>query len=109
MRNPFPGMNPYLEQSELWHQVHNRLIVAIADNLTPRIVPKYRVSIDDSQPVKPPLPAEEVAWVAEILGQSDSQQKLFTIFISRDHSLRTVTFQWWQWVLEARKSILLRR
>ncbi|MCC5612232.1 DUF4058 family protein [Nostoc sp. CHAB 5834] len=21
MGNPFPGMNPYLEQPELWHQV----------------------------------------------------------------------------------------
>ena len=38
MHNPFPGMNPYLEQPELWHQVHNRLIVAIADELTMRQV-----------------------------------------------------------------------
>ncbi|QSJ17373.1 DUF4058 family protein [Nostoc sp. UHCC 0702] len=30
MVNPFPGINPYLEQPELWHQVHNPLIVAIA-------------------------------------------------------------------------------
>lgn len=47
MHNPFPGMDPYLEQPELWHQVHNRLIVAIADGLTPQIVPKYRVSIEE--------------------------------------------------------------
>ena len=47
MQNPFPGMNPYLEQPELWHQVHNRLIVAIADELTPQIAPKYRVSIEE--------------------------------------------------------------
>lgn len=47
MRNPFPGMNPYLEQPELWHQVHNRLIVAIADIITPQVVPKYRVSIEE--------------------------------------------------------------
>lgn len=47
MRNPFPGMNPYLEQAEFWHQVHNRLIVAIADDLTPQIAPKYRVSIEE--------------------------------------------------------------
>ena len=47
MENPFPGMNPYLEQPDLWHQVHNRLIVAIADNLTPQIVPQYRVSIEE--------------------------------------------------------------
>jgi hypothetical protein len=47
MLNPFPGMNPYLEQPELWHQVHNRLIVAIADELTPQVAPKYRVSIEE--------------------------------------------------------------
>ncbi|MHC5775343.1 DUF4058 family protein [Nostoc sp.] len=47
MGNPFPGMNPYFGQSELWHQVHNRLIVAIADDLTPQIAPKYRVSIEE--------------------------------------------------------------
>ncbi|MEH1824955.1 MAG: DUF4058 family protein [Nostoc sp.] len=47
MGNPFPGMNPYLEQPELWHQVHNRLIVAVADDLTPQISPKYRVFIEE--------------------------------------------------------------
>lgn len=47
MNNPFPGMNPYLEQPELWHQVHNRLIVAIADEITPQIVPKYHVAIEE--------------------------------------------------------------
>jgi Protein of unknown function (DUF4058) len=47
MQNPFPGMNPYLEQPELWHQVHNRLIVALADELTPQIVPNYRVAIEE--------------------------------------------------------------
>lgn len=27
---PFPGMDPYLESPELWSEVHNRLMVAIA-------------------------------------------------------------------------------
>jgi hypothetical protein len=40
-------MNPFLELPEIWHQVHNRLIVAIADELTPQIVPEYRVSIEE--------------------------------------------------------------
>ncbi len=47
MHNPFPGMNPYLEQPEFWRQVHNRLIVALADDLTPLVAPKYRVSIEE--------------------------------------------------------------
>lgn len=40
-------MNPYLEQSELWHQVHNRLIVAIADEITPQVAPQYHVAIEE--------------------------------------------------------------
>ena len=46
MQNPFPGMNPYLEHPELWHQVHNRLIVSIADEIAGTIAPKYRVAIE---------------------------------------------------------------
>ena len=33
MPTPFPGMDPYLERPGLWHEVHTRLIVAIADAL----------------------------------------------------------------------------
>lgn len=39
MNNPFRGMNPYLQQPELWHQAHNRLIVAVADEITLQVVP----------------------------------------------------------------------
>jgi len=46
MANPFPGMNPYLENPELWRSVHNRLIVAIADLLTPQLLPNYLVDIE---------------------------------------------------------------
>ena len=46
MPSPFPGMDPYLEQPDLWPGVHNRLIVAIADALVLLVRPKYRVDID---------------------------------------------------------------
>lgn len=46
MPSPFPGMNPYLEDSEMWPEVHSRLIVAIADALAPNLRPKYRVAIE---------------------------------------------------------------
>ncbi|TAD80432.1 MAG: DUF4058 family protein [Oscillatoriales cyanobacterium] len=46
MTNPFPGMNPYLESPDFLPEVHNRLIVAIADALVPQLVPKYRVVYD---------------------------------------------------------------
>ena len=45
MPSPFPGMDPYLENPELWGEVHNRSIVAIADAIAPSLRPKYRVAI----------------------------------------------------------------
>lgn len=39
-------MNPYLENPELWSEVHSRLIVAIADDLTDHLSEKYRVAIE---------------------------------------------------------------
>ncbi|NEU76637.1 DUF4058 family protein [Hassallia byssoidea VB512170] len=46
MPSPFPGMNPYLENPELWAEVHSRLIVAIADAIAPQLRPKYRVAVE---------------------------------------------------------------
>jgi hypothetical protein len=46
MPSPFPGMNPYLEHPDRWSTVHNRCIVAIADFLTPLLIPRYQVDIE---------------------------------------------------------------
>ncbi len=46
MRSPFPGMDPYLEHPSLWPDVHNRLITAIADDLTPRVAPRYYIALE---------------------------------------------------------------
>ena len=46
MPSPFPGMDPYLEVPELWSEVHSRLIVAIADNLSEQLSDAYRVAIE---------------------------------------------------------------
>lgn len=46
MPSPFPGMNPYLENPELWSAVHNRLIVAIANDLVDHLSENYRVEIE---------------------------------------------------------------
>lgn len=44
--SPFPGMNPYLEASTFWSAFHSRLIVAIADILSPLLLPKYYIEIE---------------------------------------------------------------
>ena len=46
MKSPFPGMNPYLEHPSLWPDVHNRLITAIADTLSPLVAPAYYVGVE---------------------------------------------------------------
>lgn len=47
MPSPFSGMDPYLEHPALWPDVHNRLLVAIANALTPVLRPRYYVAIEE--------------------------------------------------------------
>lgn len=71
MPSPFPGMDPYLENPELWPDVHNRLIAALGDELSPRLRPNYYVALEErtyaeepgelilvGQALKPPVGAE---------------------------------------------------
>ena len=46
MESPFPGMDPYLEHPSLWPDVHNRLIAAMADDLSERVAPRYYVGLE---------------------------------------------------------------
>jgi len=39
-------MDPYLEHPSLWPDVHNRLITAIADTLSPLVAPAYYVGVE---------------------------------------------------------------
>jgi Protein of unknown function (DUF4058) len=47
MNCPFPGKDPYLEHAALWEGVHARLIVAIANQLQPKLDPRYVASIEE--------------------------------------------------------------
>lgn len=46
MPSPLPGMNPFIEQPELWPEFHSRMIVAIADNLDDLLSRDYRVAVE---------------------------------------------------------------
>jgi hypothetical protein len=39
-------MNPYLENPELWPEVHHILISLLAETLNPKLLPSYRVAIE---------------------------------------------------------------
>ncbi|WP_068818826.1 DUF4058 family protein [Phormidesmis priestleyi] len=46
MQPKFPGMNPYLENPELWSEVHFGLIAVLARSLNAVITPKYRAAVE---------------------------------------------------------------
>lgn len=54
MPSPFPGMNPYLEQDDVWHDFHERLIPAAAQALEEQVGPDYIVKIDEHRSVAIP-------------------------------------------------------
>src|SRR5579859_417713 len=47
MASPFPGMNPYLEQDDIWHDFHERFIPHVAERLLPQVRPAYIVKLDE--------------------------------------------------------------
>ncbi len=53
MPSPFPGMDPYLEHSAGWKNVHSRLLVDISNILMPQVLPHYFVSIEERVYVAP--------------------------------------------------------
>lgn len=47
MPSPFPGMNPYLEQEDVWHDFHERFLPVAAELLLPQVRPKYIIRLDE--------------------------------------------------------------
>lgn len=47
MPAPFPGMTPYLENSDLGPEVHHLLISLLAETLNPQLLPTYRLVIEE--------------------------------------------------------------
>lgn len=66
MPSPFPGMNPFLEQDDAWHDFHERFMPMVADLLVPQVRPNYIVKIDEHIYVHE-LPAE----ARRFLGRAD--------------------------------------
>lgn len=46
MPSPFPGMNPFLEQEDVWSDFHGRFIPAVAEEIGKQVRPAYIVKID---------------------------------------------------------------
>ncbi|HZL36025.1 MAG TPA: DUF4058 family protein [Tepidisphaeraceae bacterium] len=66
MPSPFPGMDPYLEREEVWHDFHERFIPYAAAMLTPQVRPQYIVKLDEHVYIHE-LPADD----RRLIGRSD--------------------------------------
>jgi hypothetical protein len=77
MPSPFPGMNPFLEQDDAWHDFHEKIIPKIAEQLVVQVRPEYIVKIDEHIYVHE-LPAEPRRY----LGRAD-------VFVSRSEEAST--------------------
>jgi len=68
MNTPFPGMDPYLEHPVLWEGFHARLIPEIADQLQPRLDPRYIATVEERVFVEGPQQRIPDVWVQKTAG-----------------------------------------
>lgn len=80
-RPPFPGMDPWLEQPAFWPDLHNRLIVAIADALTPLVDPDYFVRIETRTTVLALGAVERVMRPDLVIGSRRSEHALGAVAV----------------------------
>ena len=71
----FPGMDPYLENPVIFPGIHSRMVVYLADQIAPRIRPRYAASVGErvyvesakegnARPIIPDV------WVRQTIGRS---------------------------------------
>jgi hypothetical protein len=66
MNCPFPGMDPYLEHPVLWESVHARLMVALANQLQPKLDPRYVASIEERVFIEGPQRRVPDVWIQKV-------------------------------------------
>lgn len=71
MEMPFPGMDPYLEHPVLWEGLHARLIPAIANQLQPRLDPRYLATVEERVFIEGPQRRIPDVWVQKVENQGN--------------------------------------
>lgn len=66
MNYPFAGKDPYLEHPVLWEGVHARLMVAIANQLQPKLDPRYVASIEERVFIEGPQRRVPDVWIQKV-------------------------------------------
>ncbi len=73
---PFPGMDPFLEHPVLWESVHARLIITIADQLQPRLDPRYIATIEERVFIEGPQRRIPDNWIQRTHSEDQGQSVL---------------------------------
>jgi Protein of unknown function (DUF4058) len=66
MPSPFPGMDPYLEQEDAWHDFHERFIPLVATLLGGQLRPRSIVKIDEHIYVHEPAASRRLTGRADV-------------------------------------------
>ncbi len=85
MPSPFPGMNPFLEQTDAWHDFHEAFCPACREALVPQVRPRYIVKLDEHVYIQE-LSSEE----RRLIGRADvavTQGGVATATQARTHAL----------------------
>jgi len=72
----FPGMDPYLENPVIFPGIHSRMVVYLADQIAPRIRPRYAASVGErvyveSAKERNAHPIIPDVWVRQTIGRLD--------------------------------------
>lgn len=73
---PFPGMDPYLEHSVLWEEVHAALIIEIRKQLVPQLLPRYVAKVEQRVFIEVPAHQRKPdVWIQRTRQFSDSDER----------------------------------
>ncbi len=83
MPSPFPGMNPYLEQDDAWHDFHEDFLPRVREEIAAQLPAHYIVKIDEHIYIHDPS-AERRA----LLGARRRVRRVAAIVCPRGHGDR---------------------
>jgi len=78
MPSPFPGTNPYLEQTSCWETLHQSLAVAIVGELVPQLRPRYLVKLEQRLHIHEKSAEERRYFGRSVVGVADGSQRATT-------------------------------
>lgn len=80
MPSPFPGMDPFLERSEIWPDFHGSMIAYIREALQPLLRPQYVAltqdrlfAVENNRPIRPDISVFETQPYYANAGRGDTK------------------------------------